>query len=86
MAVGCVVEGVVVEVVAALGGRGGVSLDEERFWVGEEPCWGFDRGERRVAWSAWVYGALVWSGYCALGWLSGSCAVDFWGCVVARAL
>ena len=47
---------------------------------------GFDRGERRVAWSAWVYGALVWSGYCALGWLSGSCAVDFWGCVVARAL
>ena len=32
VAVACAVGGVVVEVVAALGG--GVSLDEERFWVG----------------------------------------------------
>jgi len=64
LAVACVVGGVVVEVVAALGG--GVLLDEERFWVGEEPCWGFESGERRVSWSAWVYGALVWSGY--RGW------------------
>jgi len=37
------------------------------FGLGEKPCWGFDSGERSVAWSAWVYGALVWSGYCAWG-------------------
>jgi len=39
LAVGCVVGGVVVEVVAALGG--GVSLDEERFWVGGGAVLGF---------------------------------------------
>jgi hypothetical protein len=37
------------------------------FGLWGEPCWGFDRGERSVVWSAWVYGALVWSGYCAWG-------------------
>ena len=37
------------------------------FGLGEEPCWGFESGERRVSWSAWVYGALVWNGYCAWG-------------------
>ena len=37
------------------------------FGLGEKPCWGFDSGERSVAWRAWVYGALVWSGYCAWG-------------------
>jgi hypothetical protein len=65
------------------------------FGLGEKPCWGFDSGERSVAWSAWVYGALVWSGLlcvgwvdrgCALGRVSGSCAVDFSGCVVERAV
>jgi hypothetical protein len=39
LAVGCVVGGVVVEVVAALGG--GVLLDEERFWVGGGAVLGF---------------------------------------------
>ena len=39
------------------------------FGLGEKPCWGFDS----VAWSAWVYGALVWSGYCAWGgWTGGA--------------
>jgi len=43
------------------------------FGLGEKPCWGFDSGERSVAWSAWVYGALVWSGYCAWGgWTGGA--------------
>jgi hypothetical protein len=37
------------------------------FGLGEKPCWGVDSGERSVAWRAWVYGALVWSGYCAWG-------------------
>ena len=37
------------------------------FGLWGEPCWGFDRGERSVVWSAWVFGALVWSGYCAWG-------------------
>jgi hypothetical protein len=41
VAVACAVGGVVVEVVAALGGGGGVSLDEERFWVGGEAVLGF---------------------------------------------
>ena len=36
------------------------------FGLVEKPCWGFDSGERSVAWRAWVYGALMWSGYC--GW------------------
>jgi len=36
LAVACAVEVVVVEVVAALGAGGGVSLDEERVWVGGE--------------------------------------------------
>jgi hypothetical protein len=34
LTVACAVGGVGVEVVAALGGGGGVWLDEERFWVG----------------------------------------------------
>jgi len=43
------------------------------FGLGEKPCWGFDSGERSVAWSAWVYGALIWSGYCAWdGWTWGA--------------
>jgi hypothetical protein len=43
------------------------------FGLGEKPCWGFESGERSVAWSAWVYGALVWSGYCAWGgWTGGA--------------
>jgi hypothetical protein len=43
------------------------------FGLGQKPCWGFDSGERSVAWSAWVYGALVWSGYCAWGgWTGGA--------------
>jgi len=43
------------------------------FGLGEKPCWGFDSGERSVAWSAWVYGALIWSGYCAWGgWTGGA--------------
>jgi hypothetical protein len=43
------------------------------FELGEKPCWGFESGERSVAWSAWVYGALVWSGYCAWGgWTGGA--------------
>jgi len=29
------------------------------FGLGEKPCWGFDSGERSVAWRAWVYGALI---------------------------
>jgi hypothetical protein len=41
LAVACAVGGVGVEVVAALGGGGGVSLDEERFWVGGEAVLGF---------------------------------------------
>ena len=43
------------------------------FGLGEKPCWGLDSGERSVAWSAWVYGALVWSGYRAWGgWTGGA--------------
>jgi len=41
LAVACAVGGVVVEVVAALGGGGGVSLDEERFWIGGGAVLGF---------------------------------------------
>jgi hypothetical protein len=48
------------------------------FGLGEKPCWGFDSGERSVAWSAWVYGALVWSGYCAWGGWTGGARWD--GC------
>jgi hypothetical protein len=43
------------------------------FGLGEKPCWGLDGGERSVAWSAWVYGALLWSGYCGWGgWTGGA--------------
>ena len=43
------------------------------FELREEPCWGFESGERRVVWSAWVYGALVWSGYRGWGkWTGGA--------------
>jgi hypothetical protein len=42
------------------------------FGLGQKPCWGLDSGERSVAWSAWVYGALVWSGYRAWGWTGGA--------------
>ena len=43
------------------------------FGLGEKPCWGFESGERSVAWRAWVYGALLWSGYCAWGgWTGGA--------------
>jgi hypothetical protein len=43
------------------------------FGLGEKPCWGFESGERSVAWSAWVYGALVWSGFRAWGgWTGGA--------------
>jgi hypothetical protein len=31
------------------------------FGLGEKPCWGFDSGERSVAWSAWAGGAR-WGG------------------------
>jgi hypothetical protein len=41
------------------------------FGLGEKPCWGLDSGERSVAWSAWLYGVLVWSGYRAWGWTGG---------------
>ena len=42
------------------------------FGLGQKPCWGLDSGERSVAWSAWVDGALVWSGYRAWGWTGGA--------------
>ncbi len=42
------------------------------FGLGEKPCWGLESGERRVAWSAWVDGALVWSGYRAWEWTGGT--------------
>ncbi|GIV12339.1 MAG: hypothetical protein KatS3mg021_2325 [Fimbriimonadales bacterium] len=45
------------------------------FGLGEKQCWGLVSGERSVAWSAWVYGVLLWSGYRAWGWLGG----ERWG-------
>jgi hypothetical protein len=62
------------------------------FGLGEKPCWGFGSGERGVervgVWSVgveWV-SCVGWvDGWCALGRVSGSCAVDFSGCVVERA-
>jgi hypothetical protein len=66
---------------------------KSRFGLGEKPCWGLDSGERRVAcvggWGVDVEGVLCvgWvDGWCALGRLSGSCAMEFSGCVVERAL
>jgi hypothetical protein len=63
------------------------------FGLGEKPCWGFDSGERSVervgVWGVGVEWLLCvgWvDGWCALGRVSGSCAVDFSGCVVARAV
>jgi hypothetical protein len=63
------------------------------FGLGEKPCWGLDSGERRVACvGGWGVGVEGVSGvgrmdrWCALGRLSGSCAVEFSGCVVERAL
>jgi hypothetical protein len=51
--------------------EGGVRWMKSGFGLGEKPCWGLDSGERSVAWSAWLYGVLVWSGYCAWGWTGG---------------
>jgi hypothetical protein len=48
------------------------------FGLGEKPCWGLDSGERRVAWRAWVDGALMWSGYRAWGGWTGG--VRWGGC------
>jgi hypothetical protein len=53
VAVACAVGGVVVEVVAALGGGGGVSVDEERVWV---------RGEAVLVGDVWRFGCVfVWA-------------------------
>ena len=49
--------------------------------LGQKPCWGFDSGARGVAWSAWVYGALMWSGYRAWGGWTGGAR---WGGVVRK--
>jgi hypothetical protein len=63
------------------------------FGLGEKPCWGFDSGERCVAcvgvWGVgveWVSGVGRVDRWCALGGVSGACAVEFSGCVVERAL
>jgi len=94
LAVACAVGGVVVEVVAALGGGGGVSVAKKRVWAGGEAVLGFwQRGAARGVACVGVWGVDMErvSGVgrvdrrCALGWLSGACAVDFSGCVVERA-
>jgi len=68
---------------------------EERVWAGGEAVLGVgQRGAERgvacvgvrgvgVEWVSWV-GRV--DGWCALGRVSGSCAVDFSGCVVERAV
>ena len=73
----------------------GFRMREERVWVGGEAVlgvgqWGAERGVERVGvggvgveWVSWVGRVDRW---CALGRVSGSCAVDFSGCVVARAV
>jgi hypothetical protein len=55
------------------------------FGLGEKPCWGFDSGERSVervgVWGVGVEWLLCvgWvDGWCALGRVSGACALDFW--------
>ena len=63
------------------------------FGLGEKPCCGFDSGERSVA-CVGVWGVAMErvlcvgrvDRWCALGRVSGSCAVDFSGCVVERAV
>jgi len=61
------------------------------FGLGEKPCWGFESGEWSVervgVWGVGVEWLLCvgWvDGWCALGRVSGSCALDFSGCVVER--
>jgi hypothetical protein len=91
--VACAVGDVVVEVVAALGGGGGVSVAKKRVWVGGEAVLGFGSGERRVAcvggWGVGVEWLLCvgWvDGWCALGRVSGACAMEFSGCMVSCAV
>ena len=82
VAVACVVEGVVVEGVAALGAGSGVSLDEERVWAGGEAMLGGgQRGAERGVACVGVWGVGVERVLC-VGRVSGSCAVDCSGCVV----
>ena len=71
----------------------GFRQQKSGFGRGRKPCWGLDSGEWRVAWSAWMYEALVLSGYRVWGWTGsarwGGCrgrALDFSGCVVERAV
>jgi hypothetical protein len=46
------------------------------FGLGEEPCWGFDSGERSVE-RVGVWGVGVEWLLC-VGWVDGWCALGFW--------
>ena len=92
MAVACVAGAAGGSVVAAVGG--GVSLDEKRVWIGSEAVLGVgQRGAERGVECVGVWGVAVErvsgvgvDGGSALGWVSGSCAVDISGCIVECAV